>query len=292
MYQITAFIVAFCVAFSLSSNALADNHYSMDKKDKDSGQQYTLGDLAAARLAVYGILDERFRTPQAETSETISRPEAARILWKAFADENAPSEKDAQNRVKNRLDDVAFYRKENNVTAFRDVPEEYGKAVEWVCRTGIAQPLTAEEFGVYPVSETMFVSMLLNAAGYADKFEPELSLKFAESIGLAPVGLSRHFTLGDAALYLQKVMEIQTPEGISVRERMNIPDVKNQSVFPKTVVLTPLFPDDVETQIQETTRYLADTIIVRGDYLTPDELYDIYVRYNQSGVDTWYSKRL
>ncbi|MBP5717613.1 MAG: hypothetical protein J6X53_01360, partial [Abditibacteriota bacterium] len=42
----------------------ANNNLTLEKAERiDSA--YTLADLAAARLAVYGILDSRYRTPQA-----------------------------------------------------------------------------------------------------------------------------------------------------------------------------------------------------------------------------------
>ena len=66
----------------------------MEKREKESDAPYTFGDLAAARFAVYGILNERFRTPQPETGEPLSRLDAVRFLWKAFA-EKAVAEKSA-----------------------------------------------------------------------------------------------------------------------------------------------------------------------------------------------------
>ena len=90
--------VTICMAFSLAAFALADNSCSMDKQEKESELAYTFGDLAAARFAVYGILDRQYRTPQKETAEPLSRLEAIRLLWNAFADDTvlgAASEKNA-----------------------------------------------------------------------------------------------------------------------------------------------------------------------------------------------------
>lgn len=44
-----------------------------------SNEKYTLEDLAAMRLAVYGILEEKFRSKQEETNAPISRPEAVKL---------------------------------------------------------------------------------------------------------------------------------------------------------------------------------------------------------------------
>ena len=185
----------------------------MEKREKESDAPYTFGDLAAARFAVYGILDERFRTPQPETGEPLSRLDAVAFLWSAFAESGVPQE-----------DGVIFYRDEQSGLPFADVPEEYESPVAWAYRNGVAQGISDAEFGVYNVSETAFVAMLLNTMGYRGKFENAYALKFAESIGIAPVGLSRRFTLGDAALYLQSALGCPMPDGSAVRDKIKIRD--------------------------------------------------------------------
>ncbi|MBP5717675.1 MAG: hypothetical protein J6X53_01675, partial [Abditibacteriota bacterium] len=183
----------------------------MEKREKESNLPYTFGDIAAARFAVYGILDERFRVPQPETGEPLSRLDAVRFLWSAFAESGVPQE-----------NGVIFYRDEQSGLPFTDVPEEYEAPVLWAYRNGVAQGISDSEFGVYNVSETAFVAMLLNVMGYRGKFENAYALKFAESIGIAPVGLSRHFTLGDAALYLQSALGCPMSDGTAVRDRIKI----------------------------------------------------------------------
>ena len=110
-----------------------------------------------------------------------------------------------------------------------DVPVEYTEQVSWAFQNGIAEGITDTEFGVYPASETAFVPMLLNALGYQGQYEYAHALHFAESIGLAPLGLSRNFTLGDAALYLQAAMDLQTADGTNVRKS---PRSRNRLRFP------------------------------------------------------------
>ena len=244
------------MALSLSAPALAASRYSMEKREKESTLPYTFGDLAAARLAVYGILDERFRTPQPETAEPLSRLDAVNILWNAFAEEAAPeSNSEKHNAGDDGNDNGEIHSTARAVMgAFSDVPEAFTEQVGWAYENGIVESLTETEFGVYNASETAFVSMLLNVMGYQGKFEDTHALYFAESISLAPLGLSRNFTLGDAALYLQAAMKLQTADGTSLCERMNIPAKQEQTTFPDTIRLTPLFPEDMEVQLQEATR--------------------------------------
>ena len=182
-----------------------------------------------------------------------------------------------------------------DMITFADVPIEYATAVDWVCRNGITESVSETEFGLWPVSEPAFVAMLLNAIGYAGEFDPQRSVEYADSIGIAPLGLSRRFTLGDAALYLQSAMKVRTKDGTPVRDTMNIRREKEQTTFPASMILTPLFPEDAERQIREATRYLASSIEIMGDYLTKDALYDIYQRYYKAGRESgeiWYLNRI
>ena len=253
----------------------------MEKREKESNAPYTFGDLAAARFAVYGILDERFRTPQPETGEPLSRLDAVAFLWSAFAEIGVPQE-----------DGVIFYRDEQSGLPFADVPEEYEFPVAWAYRNGVAQGISDAEFGVYNVSETAFVAMLLNVMGYRGKFENAYALKFAESIGIAPVGLSRHFTLGDAALYLQSALGCPMSDGTAARDRIKITENLTQTTFPCAIRLTPLFPEDAENQLREATRYLAETVEISGAYLTKEEALEMLSRYYWRKSDDWYVVRL
>ena len=262
----------------------------MEKREKESDLPYTFGDLAAARFAVYGILDERFRVPQPETGEPLSRLNAVRFLWSAFS-EKVVAEKGDVILYDNGYDKRVIRRDDAGIP-FADVPEEYEAPVLWAYRNGVAQGISDAEFGVYNVSETAFVAMLLNVMGYRGKFENAYALKFAESIGIAPVGLSRRFTLGDAALYLQSALACPMPDGSAVRDRIKIAESIDQTTFPDTIRLTPLFPEDAENQLREATRYLAETVEISGEYLTKEEALELFSRYYLRKSDDWYVVRL
>ena len=268
----------------------AANRYSMEKREKESDAPYTFGDLAAARFAVYGILDERFRTPQPETREPLSRLDAVAFLWSAFAEKNSEEKGDVV--LYDSLYDKRVIRRDDAVISFTDVPEEYEASVAWAYRNGVAHGMTDAEFGVYDISETAFVAMLLNVMGYQSKFENAYALKFAESIGIAPVGLSRGFTLGDAALYLQSALGCPTPDGTAVRDRIKIREGSEQATFPATIRLTPLFPEDAERQLREATRYLAETVEIRGDCLPKEDVLNLYARYYDKTSGDWYAVRI
>ena len=262
----------------------------MEKREKESDAPYTFGDLAAARFAVYGILDGRFRTPQPETGQPLSKADAVKFLWNAFTEKSNVKKGDVvlyDNRYDKRV-----IKRDNTGISFADVPEEYEAPVAWAYQNGVAHGMTDTEFGVYNVSETAFVTMLLNAMGYRGMFEDAYALKFAESIRMSPVGLSRGFTLGDAALYLQAALGCPMPDGSAVRDRINITENPNQTTFPSTIRLTPLFPEDAERQLREATRYLAETVEIRGDCLPKEDVLNLYARYYDKTPGDWYAVRI
>ena len=231
------------MALSLFPPAFAADSYSLARAEKESGSPYTPGDLAAARLAVYGVLPGRFRVPQAETAWTLSYADAVRLLHAVFADSNESPEPDDESRA---------------------------------------------------ITETEFISMLLDVLGYREFYADPDTLSFANAIGLAPLGVSAAtFTLGDAALYLQCASKLYAADGTPVRERMNIPDNIRQTTFPDTVILTPTSPEDAETLLREATRYLPTNVIINGDFLTKDELFTIFKTYYRVKPDrTWYASRI
>ena len=262
----------------------------MEKREKESDAPYTLGDLAAARFAVYGILDERFHVPQPETGEPLSKLDAVKFLWSVFAEKDG-AEKGGVVLYDNRYDKRVI-RLDDAGVSFTDVPEEYEAAVEWAYRNGIAQGISDAEFGAYNVSETAFVAMALNAMGYRGKFQDAYALKFAETIGMSPVGLSRGFTLGDAALYLQSALGCPMPDGIAVRDKIKIREGFEQATFPSTIRLTPLFPEDAERQLREATRYLAETVEISGECLPKEDVLNLYARYYDKTPGDWYAVRI
>lgn len=83
-----------------------------------SNEKYTLEDLAAMRLAVYGILEEKFRSKQEETNAPISRPEAVKLLYRTFSSK-----------------DSTVYEK----APFRDVSEAYQHYIDWAYAKGVTR---------------------------------------------------------------------------------------------------------------------------------------------------------
>lgn len=79
---------------SLVCPVKAATDYSMALAEALTSNPYSLGDVAAARLAVYGILDEAYKTPQEDTASPLSYSEAMELLQKAFGKEAINSVKE------------------------------------------------------------------------------------------------------------------------------------------------------------------------------------------------------
>ncbi|MBQ9348427.1 MAG: hypothetical protein IJT94_14020, partial [Oscillibacter sp.] len=273
------FRVVFTLAFTLSlamslavPSFAANNNLTLEKAERPD-TAYTLADLAAARLAVYSILDSRYRTPQEDTNLPFSRPESVRLLWNTFRQEGANGKNKDSRNVKKEAGTVEYYSLDHDkiTTADRyltDIFSEYADAFAWASETGIARNISADNSP--NVTQREFVSLLLNAMGFGDSYASDQALDFAASMGLAPVGLSDGFTLGDAALYIQCAMGLKVKDSDGrqqpVRDRMRIPADPEQMVFPSTIVLTPTSLEDLEILLREATRFVPERIKVCGDH--------------------------
>ena len=162
-----------CTAWAVLLSLLLPCHalaaLSWDRLPQETYAAYTLGDLAAARFAVYGLLPERYRTPQEDTSAPLSRLDAVQLLYAAFAHEGDPA----------------------GEIPFTDVDAAHREAVSWAYSTAVAGGCSPTRFGTYPVTERAFVTMLLNALGFRWKFTYADALDFARTVGLSrPIGCS------------------------------------------------------------------------------------------------------
>ena len=249
--------------FLLSSNCFAASELTLTPRVKESSDPYTLGDIAVARFAVYGILDNNMRTPTEAAHATFSRIEAVKLLQNTFAKES-----DATGSI-----------------PFEDVRPNDKEAVAWAYANGIVNGISEKQFGTANITEREFVTMLLGAMGYRGRFSFANALTYAQSIGLVPLEVSDPFTLCDAALYLQTAMDVTGPDGEKIRDKMNIPDTLAQTSFPDCIRLTPLTVKDAERQIQEAVRYLPSRIDVMTEHLTQEDGHSVYIGYLRDAIE-------
>ena len=273
---------ALCLAALMLAAALpascfaAEKTLSLEYCGRESTLPYTLGDLAAARFAVYGLLGDEYRTPQKDTAKPLSRLDAVLLLRAAFG----YTTEDVMN------------------IPFKDVDEEYREAVSWAFSNGIVKGRSDTEFGLYHVTEQAFVTMLLNALGFQRKFTYAEAFSFTESVGLSrPLGISDNFSLGDAALYLQQVLSMTTKNGKSLRQRMHLPadaPERKQVSFPLAITLSPSSMEDAEAQIELATHYLPDFIEVQSGVLSVRDIKSLYEQFSaeEKDGDVWYVNRI
>ncbi|MCD7841082.1 MAG: S-layer homology domain-containing protein [Lachnospiraceae bacterium] len=252
MKRIFIFILSVSFIFSiiLTAGAAETDTLTMTAAGRLTCDGYTLGDLAAARLAVYGILDDAYKTPQPETKLPLSRTDAVATLYAAFGDDSSCA------------------------SPFTDIPDEYADAVAWAYAMGITSGISTTEFGVREITDAEFVTMLLRCMGYSDAFDFEEAISFATTLGLSPTGLSATFCLGDAALYLQCCADTFD---LTLNKAGNF----GQISFPYLIILTPASLEDAEEQLQAAACYLPAYIRVYGDDLAAGELRELYKTYCQ-----------
>ena len=245
------------MALPLAVPCIAANRLSLAKAPRDETIVYTLADLAAARLAVYTILDSRYRKPQVDTDQPITHSEAVRLLWHTFrqkdvsgtgkSNSRSVSNQAASKRTVQFADKRGAEAEETPAPVqmlLSDVLAEYLTAFLWTDENKLFQGIQIEDSRY--TSRAEFVSMLLYAMGCQEKYDPNGTFPFAETLGLSPAGLSPDtdsLTLGDAALYIQCAMGITLRDKygykFQVHSRMNIPDSLEQELFPSTVAVFP-----------------------------------------------------
>lgn len=148
----------------------AENNYATE--ERLTSETYTLADLAAARLSVYGFLPEEYQTPQDKTGLPISRVEAVQLLYEAFGE--TPAEE----------------------CSFSDVPEQYREAVSWAYESGLIFGTGETTFGMRNISQSSFMEIV-----------QRLLDKSGEETVLSLLGMNKDsFTLGDAALIVQEIL--------------------------------------------------------------------------------------
>lgn len=246
----------------LTASCYASTNLTLQEKPRESTLPYTLGDLAASRLAVYGILEEKYRVPIDETGQPLGRLEAVAILYSAFAKDG----------------DLKYER------TFTDVSEEYAKEVAWAYSSSVAYGVSETEFGIDDITEKQFLTMLLRVMGYQN-FEYSEAIQFARTLGLSPVGKSHTFSLGDASLYLQDAMKLNAADGRPLREKMQISEYPLQTTFPSCIRLIPTNELDAELQLKEAVRYLPTRIEIVAERISQEELYRVYQGYLFDSLD-------
>lgn len=248
-----------CIAliFSIILSAIPVNaatDYTLIRK-YDTYDTYTLGDIALAKLTAYGILDEEWATPSKAADEAISRLDAVSLLYCTFG-----------NR---EIDELP--------SPFLDVPEEYHDAVNWAYQNGLTFGVSATKFGTSSISESEFLLMLLRYLGY-DGIDLDNVIQYAESVGLAPLGLSNEFTFANAALYLLNAINLVADcNGTTAKDVVGISEIE-QRLFPYCIRLSPHSLDEANLLLAEAINYCAD-IRVSGEYLTDEELLTLYLDY-------------
>lgn len=188
---------------------------SMDLADALTETPYTLGDLAAAKLSVYGILEEPYQKPQGKTNNPISSKDAATILRRAF---HGPS-------------DIRFTNSENSLTLKQKFVSgllhmlghdsiEPEKAVQYASEiglqpVGLSEGFTLGDAALYTVDAAQMLADLENTS-VVDIFGVEDAVKqipFPETISLTPSSKeSADAQVKEAVRYIPSKIRVSTEQ--------------------------------------------------------------------------------
>lgn len=245
MKKFISFLLACCLCLGIVLCPASAVEIQTERIDRPE-EEYTLADVAAARLSAYGVLDETFQTPNPGTSAAVSRLDTMQILYSLFGSKTPIT----------------------SPCPFTDVPEASIPSVMWAYTTGVSHGCSDTAFGTSSITEPELAAMLLRILGYTD-FEWQDAAAYARQVGLSPIGLPDGFTLGSLALYIQSALEL-CPKGSDapLRQSSNI-QTAQQLPFPKKVVIHPSSAEDAMAQIWEAVRYLPTRVI-----LSPAEQFD------------------
>ena len=251
----SAIVLLLLLLFMPGFDVKAAYNLSLEKVQPLSSSGYAFGDIAAARLSAYGILDDRFKVPQEETGEPISRFEAVNLLYTAFGEE--PQEK---------------------YTPFIDIHQE--DAIAWAYQNGLVYGTSSCVFdGMRNITKNEFITILLRYLGYYDVswLNP---MEMWDSLRFDVVGESAGFTLGDAALYIDAVLHIAAADsGISVSKFLKIDTELPQIPFPQKILLQPTSAEVAEAQLMEAIQYVPLQIVIDGESLDDSEFLEMYKKY-------------
>lgn len=252
----TRLLLTFVLIFALAVPAAAaestvedTTELSFSTQCRIGSEYHTLADIAAIRLACYGIAGEEYLTPGDDIDEALTRPEAIQLLYNTFAQEGD----------------------EYTAAPFTDVDEAHRDCVDWAYANNIARGCSATTFGTGEISEAEFVTLLLRALGLGEQFAWNEATTYAAEQGLRPLGLSNGFTLGDAMLYLQEAISIY-----------DIPhEVTQEVLFPRYINACPKSVEEIDAYLHEAADCLADRIyFYMSDDFDKDDFSNAFAIYN------------
>ena len=245
---------------------------SMSERTDRSSNEYSLEDLAMMRLTAYGIMDGDSRKQQAKADAPLSRLETAVLLYKTFAG-----------------NDTTAYAQ----APFRDVPAAYIPYINWAYAKGITSGITAHKYGTSDVTQRDFLIMLLRAAGHGQQVTRTNVFSVAKQLELSDAGIGDSFTVGDAALYLQRAIQ-----------RFNIPHSMRgeQMAAPRFICLYPQSVGEIEGLLKAAIEYAPEFCFIRmsgsfskEEMLAAYRLYRDYQHQWETGNykdDVWYATYL
>ena len=224
--------------------------------------EYSFADIAAAELAMYGILPEQYMQPQEETRKPFGREDAVSILYNMFFDEAAGEHSFPSH-------------------PFTDVDKKYDEAISWAYSNGVTLGISENLFGTYNITEYEFVTLLLRAMGYGQSFQYTESIEVAYYVGFEYIPLYQSdFTLGNAAQYLSYSLNLNGRlSDQPLREWLHLNPSLEKTAYPYRIIISPRNKAEAENNILMATSYFPYEIIIQGDRMQAEDFSELYREY-------------
>ena len=241
--------------------ASADNN-PITLERKSQSLEYSFADIAAAELAMYGVLPAQYMKPQKETREPLGRQDAVRIVYNMFAE----GDLEKPNFLKH---------------PFVDVDAEYDEAISWAYQNGVTFGISENLFGTSDITEAEFVTFLLRAMGYGNSFFYTESVEVAGYIGFEYIPFFQsEFTLGNAVQYLSYALDLHASGAEqSLKESLNMKPMLVPEAYPYRIVIAPRTKAEAEKNILMAKNYFPYEISIQGNRMQDDQFTELYREY-------------
>lgn len=253
---LTFFLTVVLIVGVLSMPAFAadDTQYS-DERWNCGRYSSDFGDMAARRLYVYGMLDNKAE-PKGDgtdadltfnSEEQATRLDAAMLLYRLCGHETAEQH------------------------PFSDVPEEFDDALNWLFAKGITKGISDELYGTGAVTRWQFCVMLSRLFSWGTD-NPNEAVSIAVSEHILPYGTNSNiFSNGDMYLTVCELLDRSFPDRRIIQ--------RPQMSCPKTMRVSAISYDDAVVQIRAAAAFLPNRIEITFSESCPEDDLQKFIRH-------------
>ena len=260
--KIVSLILVFMLSLSTFVYGGELDEVSFEGYDRESS---TLEELAAKRLYVYGLIDNQMDQSVGipmlfyDVDSPINRLEVADVFYRIFQSE------------KDRADVVI------KDSMFKDVPDEYKDAVNYLVDKGLVRGVSDNKFGIYSCNINSFATILLRYLGISNVSYEDATNKLKEMGLLKCVTLENGFTKGDAYLIISNLLDYKQ-NNIKVRDKLVFENKREEIKIPMTINIVITSFNDFKEKLESAYFFAPDKINIEILESCPEM--DVYLVYD------------